>query len=111
MATFSIKLNAEFERKIEELLNTGRYAHKCEIFLYGVNLLYDKVCIKPNLIVPEDFPATTTTDTSAPPPSGELKVTITTRDREPEEDEPTLSSYERLARVLGVYNGSYNPPV
>ena len=111
MATFSIKLNAEFERKIEELLNTGRYAHKCEIFLDGVNLLYDKVCIKPNLIVPEDFPATTTTDTSAPPPSGELKVTIITKDCEPEEDEPTLSSYDRLARVLGVYNGSYNPPV
>ena len=111
MKTFSINLPDEIEHQVQELLGTGKYVHKREVFLEAIELLYRKTFSGPDIITPENYTDSTTTDTSAPPPSGELKVTITTRDREPEEDEPTLSSYDRLARVLGVYNGSYNPPV
>lgn len=110
MKTFSINLPDETEHQVQELLQTGNYAHKRNVFLEAIELLYRKAFSEPDVVTPENYTGSTTTDTSAPPTSGELKVTVTTRDREPEEDVPTLSSYDRLGRVLGVYNGSYNPP-
>lgn len=109
MKTFSLKLTDEAEREVAELLATGNYVHQCDIFLEALALLYNKIFFESDADTVTSIASigSIEEDTLNASPNGGFKVTITTKECEPEEKQPLESAYDRLNRVLGIYNGSY----
>ena len=107
MSTFSINLSDETERQVQELFGTNKYAYKREVFIEAIRLLHKVTFSAQEIVTPEYNIGSTTPDASVPSPNGGFKVTITTKECGPEEKQPSESAYDRLNRVLGIYNGSY----